>query len=108
MSPFTFSSRIAVPPEPVCERFSTIISHGIATHHRPDHSSRHRRSQSRCVSNGTGCTRVAVKKTEEFEQCEERRGTNVKCSPMRWRPLDPSVHMCVRHMVKPGKDEMHR
>ncbi|KAL4891354.1 hypothetical protein BDV59DRAFT_182301 [Aspergillus ambiguus] len=48
------------------------------------------------------------RKTEEFKQCEERQGTNVKCSPVKWEPLDPSVHMCARHMVKPGKDEMHR
>ncbi|KAL6229472.1 hypothetical protein BDW75DRAFT_97594 [Aspergillus navahoensis] len=48
------------------------------------------------------------KKNEEFKQCNERLGTNVKCSPVRLEPLDPSVHMCAKHMMKPGKDEMHR
>lgn len=45
---------------------------------------------------------------EEFKQCDERFGTNVKCSPVKEEKLDPSVHMCARHMVKPGKDEMRR
>jgi len=48
------------------------------------------------------------KKEEEYKQCEERLGTNVKCSPMNWVPLDPSAHMCKKHMVKEGKDEMSR
>ena len=48
------------------------------------------------------------KKLEEFRQCEARLGTNVRCNPVVQNPLDPSVHMCSRHMVKPGKDEMRR
>ena len=48
------------------------------------------------------------KKYEEFRQCTERQGTNVKCSPVSPNKLDDSLHMCPRHMVKPGKDEMRR
>ncbi|KAF2135472.1 uncharacterized protein K452DRAFT_281471 [Aplosporella prunicola CBS 121167] len=48
------------------------------------------------------------KKLEEFRQCAERQGTNVKCSPVTQQRLQDSVHMCSRHMVKPGKDEMQR
>ncbi len=43
---------------------------------------------------------------EEFVQCDERLGTNVRCEPER-RPLVEAVHMCVFHMVEEGKDEMH-
>lgn len=50
-----------------------------------------------------GCT-----KNEEFRQCEARRGTNVKCTPVRKVDLLDSSHMCINHMVKVGKDEMHR
>lgn len=50
-----------------------------------------------------GCT-----KDEEFKQCVERQGTNVKCTPVKREPMDPSVHMCKKHMVKEGKDEMRR
>jgi hypothetical protein len=48
------------------------------------------------------------KKLEEFRQCAERDGTNVKCSPVVQNRLADSVHMCSKHMVKPGKDEMRR
>ncbi|KAF2257522.1 hypothetical protein CC78DRAFT_483662 [Lojkania enalia] len=48
------------------------------------------------------------KKLEEFRQCQPRVGTNVKCSPVTQTRLPDSVHMCSRHMVKPGKDEMRR
>ncbi|KAI0837091.1 hypothetical protein F5Y06DRAFT_91836 [Hypoxylon sp. FL0890] len=48
------------------------------------------------------------KKEEEFKQCDERLGTNVKCSRIRWEELPVSAHMCKKHMVKQGKDEMHR
>ncbi|QKX54495.1 uncharacterized protein TRUGW13939_01582 [Talaromyces rugulosus] len=48
------------------------------------------------------------RKTEEFQQCPERFGTNVKCSPVRWTESGASLHMCIKHMVKPGKDEMRR
>ena len=48
------------------------------------------------------------KKYEEFRQCAARAGTNVKCNPVSQIELPQSLHMCTRHMVKPGKDEMHR
>ncbi len=48
------------------------------------------------------------KKLEEFRQCEERQGTNVKCTPVKMTKVQDSVHMCSKHMVKEGKDEMHR
>lgn len=35
-------------------------------------------------------------------------GTNVKCTPMTKVDLPDSGHMCSKHMVKQGKDEMHR
>jgi hypothetical protein len=44
-----------------------------------------------------GCT-----KEEEFKQCAERLGTNVKCHPVVREPLSPSSHMCKSHMVKQG------
>lgn len=44
---------------------------------------------------------------EEFVQCDKRLGTNVRCDPVRQKPLPAAVHMCVRHMVQEGKDEMH-
>lgn len=46
------------------------------------------------------------KKLEEFVQCQARQGTNVKCLPTTQVPLAVSVHMCSKHMVKPGTDEM--
>ncbi|ODA82432.1 hypothetical protein RJ55_00939 [Drechmeria coniospora] len=48
------------------------------------------------------------RKPEEFVQCSDRIGTNVKCTPVTWQPKDPSVHMCTKHMVKVGKDEIQR
>ena len=47
------------------------------------------------------------KREGEFRQCTARAGTNVKCDPVT--PNDPvrANHMCVRHMVYPGNDEMH-
>ncbi|KAF2459723.1 hypothetical protein BDY21DRAFT_336313 [Lineolata rhizophorae] len=48
------------------------------------------------------------RKQEEFRQCAARQGTNVKCSPVSQNRLPNSTHMCPRHMVKPGKDEMRR
>lgn len=54
-----------------------------------------------CIQNYRMYT-CGCKRTEEFKQCEPRQGTNVKCSRMTWEPLDPSVHMCLQHMVKPG------
>jgi hypothetical protein len=44
---------------------------------------------------------------EEFVQCDKRLGTNVRCDPVRPRPLPKAVHMCRMHMVNEGKDEMH-
>lgn len=29
------------------------------------------------------------RKEEEYKQCEDRLGTNVKCDRMTWEPLDP-------------------
>ncbi len=48
------------------------------------------------------------RKEEEFQQCEGRIGTNVKCTPVIWEALPVSLHMCKRHMVKEGKDETRR
>ncbi|CZT52446.1 uncharacterized protein RSE6_13782 [Rhynchosporium secalis] len=48
------------------------------------------------------------RKPEEFKQCLARQGTNVKCRPITKEDLAESVHMCSKHMVNPGKDEMHR
>lgn len=48
------------------------------------------------------------KKFEEYRQCHPRQGTNVKCSPVEQVRLPDSAHMCTKHMVKPGKDEMKR
>jgi len=48
------------------------------------------------------------KKPEEFKQCRERQGTNVKCTPTTREELAESLHMCSKHMVKVGKDEMRR
>lgn len=47
-------------------------------------------------------------KTEKFQQCDTRAGTNVPCHPIVKDHLDQSLHMCYAHMVKPGKDEMRR
>ncbi len=44
---------------------------------------------------------------EEFVQCEERLGTNVRCEPVPRKPLVEALHMCALHMVEEGKDEMH-
>ena len=46
-------------------------------------------------------------KKEEFVQCEKRLGSNVRCDPVRQMPLPGALHMCIRHMVREGKDEMH-
>jgi hypothetical protein len=43
------------------------------------------------------------KKMEEYRQCSERLGTNVKCSPVTPVKLPDSQHMCTKHMVKPDK-----
>lgn len=43
-----------------------------------------------------------------FEQCQEHRGTNVRCDPVRRERLPDATHMCKKHMVKPGKDELRR
>ena len=50
-----------------------------------------------------GCT-----KKEAFHQCYRRRGTNVVCENMGWACLPRAEHMCRKHMIKPGKDEMQR
>ncbi|KAL2187957.1 hypothetical protein L209DRAFT_754146 [Thermothelomyces heterothallicus CBS 203.75] len=50
-----------------------------------------------------GCTKM-----EEFRQCVARQGTNVKCSPVTKVRLPGSSYICIKHIVKPGKDEMHR
>ncbi|KAL4778849.1 hypothetical protein BJX76DRAFT_342307 [Aspergillus varians] len=42
------------------------------------------------------------KKPEQFKQCDERLGTNVKCDPITSEPLPESDHMCARHMVRPS------
>jgi len=47
-------------------------------------------------------------KPEEFKQCPERLGTNVKCNPMTKEALPDSGHTCSKHMLKPGTDEMER
>ncbi|KAF2149012.1 hypothetical protein K461DRAFT_271589 [Myriangium duriaei CBS 260.36] len=46
----------------------------------------------------------------EFEQCRLRHGTNVKCegSGLRQQTDSKSFHMCSKHLVAPGKDEMSR
>lgn len=48
------------------------------------------------------------KKPEEFIQCPARLGTNVKCTPVTKDNPSESMHICSKHMVKEGKDEMRR
>ncbi|KEQ88986.1 hypothetical protein M438DRAFT_265201 [Aureobasidium pullulans EXF-150] len=48
------------------------------------------------------------KKSQGFNQCIARQGTTFKCAPMVKERLPDSSHMCIAHMVKPGKDEMRR
>lgn len=40
-------------------------------------------------------------KMEGFRQCDERAGTNTKCTPITKNRLPDSPHMCVDHMVAP-------
>lgn len=40
----------------------------------------------------------------EFEQCDERRGTNVKCHPIRKVFGKNSNNYCSRHLVKPDAE----
>lgn len=47
-------------------------------------------------------------KNLRFIQCEERRQTNVKCHPVRRVEEEAAEHMCSKHMVRPGTDEMRR
>lgn len=37
----------------------------------------------------------------EFEQCAERQGTNVKCSPIIKDRRKTSANHCSQHLVKP-------
>ncbi|PVH68583.1 hypothetical protein DL98DRAFT_522667 [Cadophora sp. DSE1049] len=60
-----------------------------------------------CVQTYRKCT-CGCRKPEEFKQCERRLGTNVKCTPVTKEDLPESLHMCSKHMVKEGKDEVHR
>ncbi|KAI0859873.1 hypothetical protein F4860DRAFT_480949 [Xylaria cubensis] len=46
------------------------------------------------------------KKEEGFDQCAKRLGTNVLCHPGERENLEPRLHMCRNHLVKPGMDEM--
>lgn len=48
------------------------------------------------------------KKSEEFHQCQQRRGTNVKCTPVVQGELRSSPHMCSGHMVKPSAPVHYR
>ena len=41
------------------------------------------------------------KKEMEFVQCEERRGTNVRCNPVRKEWGKDSANYCRVHLVKP-------
>jgi hypothetical protein len=50
-----------------------------------------------------GCT-----KPKEFIQCQEREGTNAKCSPMPKVQEPPKTHMCIDHMVNPDAMVMCR
>jgi len=47
------------------------------------------------------------KRNEEFVQCDERLGTNVRCDEVHLKPLLAALHMCFSHMVEEGNDEMH-
>lgn len=40
-------------------------------------------------------------KNMEFVQCAERRGTNVKCKPIRKRVKRASANYCPGHLVNP-------
>lgn len=44
------------------------------------------------------------RKEWEFEQCVERRGTNVKCHPVRKVFGKNSNNYCSRHLVKPDAE----
>ena len=48
------------------------------------------------------------KQPEEFKQCEERLGTNVRCNRVLREELDAPSHMCIKHMVKSGTERMER
>lgn len=41
------------------------------------------------------------KKEMEFVQCDERRGTNVRCQPFRKEWGKDSANYCRGHLVKP-------
>jgi len=39
------------------------------------------------------------KRKEDFRQCEKRRGTNVRCTPIEEKSYENSAHYCLDHMV---------
>jgi hypothetical protein len=39
------------------------------------------------------------KRKEDFHQCEKRRGTNVRCTPLEEKFYEESAHYCVDHIV---------
>lgn len=55
--------------------------------------------ESKYIQYTCGC-----KKEMEFEQCDERRGTNVKCHPIRKVFGKNSNNYCSRHLVKPDAE----
>ncbi|KEQ90391.1 hypothetical protein AUEXF2481DRAFT_571007 [Aureobasidium subglaciale EXF-2481] len=48
------------------------------------------------------------KREGQYIQSAERHGSNVKCDSINKEQMPPSLHMCIQHMIKPGKAEMHR
>jgi len=53
--------------------------------------------ESKCITYTCGCT-----KEMEFVQCQERRGTIVKCHPATKTPDKVSTNYCPGHLVKPN------
>jgi hypothetical protein len=47
-------------------------------------------------------------KEERFHQCAANQNTNVRCEPVRKNKHPKSKHMCLKRMVKPNTDPMHR
>jgi hypothetical protein len=45
------------------------------------------------------------KRKEDFRQCEKRRGTNVRCTPVQEKYYEDSAHYCFDHMVSQDANE---
>lgn len=55
----------------------------------------------RCALNSTFSILAAAARTPGSVQCDGRRGTNVKCSPITRAPEYMSCHYCCKHLVNP-------